>query len=350
MVIRLIENKDFLVQQMAGYQSDPLRSPEMFKLKADVLRFKEVENQLKEVLGTSVLSPIGPAHGGCISQAQNYNTDQGHVFVKINQGTQAKTMFNGEVASLAAIRKTCTVNVPEPIMVSELPTGGALLIMKHIEMRHIGKFAGKLGEQLADLHLDNWMRKRTMQKHSGTIGKCPGDLRPVDMFGFHTTTCCGYIPQINEWQKDWGMFFVTQRLQPQFSLIEKDYADRILLELWSELQMKIQNAFKGTVIVPSLLHGDLWEANVAEDEQGPVVFDPGSFYGHSEYDLSIDEMFGIHSQDFFTAYHRKIPREFGFEVRHQLYQLFHSLNNWNHFGLLFREGSLNLMRCLLQIL
>ncbi|XP_075034276.1 ketosamine-3-kinase-like [Mixophyes fleayi] len=323
----------------------------MFMLHADPAGFQEVQNQLKNVLGTSVLSPIGHVQGGCISQAQNFDTDHGRVFVKVNHGSQAKIMFNGEVASLEAIRKTCTVRVPEPIMVSDLPAGGALLIMKHIEMRHISKFAGKLGEQLADLHLKNRIMKRKMQKHLGTIGKCPADPRPVDMFGFHTTTCCGYIPQVNDWQEDWGTFFASQRLQPQISLIERDHGDRILLGLWSELQMKVQNAFKGAVIVPSLLHGDLWEANVAEDEHGPVFFDPGSFYGHSEYELSIgDNLFGVHSQDFFTAYHTKIPRASGFEVRRQLYQLFHSLNNWNHFGLVFREGSINLMRSLLQIL
>lgn len=211
-------------------------------------------------------------------------------------------------------------------------------------------FAGKLGNQLADLHVHNELMKMKVQKNIGTIGKCPANLRPVEKFGFPTITCCGYIPQENEWQEDWVTFFASQRLHPQIRLIERDYGDRTLLELWSELQMKVQNAFRDTVIVPSLLHGDLWEANVAEDDHGPVLFDPASFYGHSEYDLSIGDMFGDHCADFYEAYHRKIPKSPGFELRHPLYKLFHSLNNWNHFGSVFRKSTLDLMTYLLQIL
>ncbi|XP_018409133.1 PREDICTED: ketosamine-3-kinase-like [Nanorana parkeri] len=322
----------------------------MFILTGGTERFGEVEDQLKKVLRTTEVRPRGHVRGGCVSQTQIFDTEKGRVFVKINRGTQARTMFNGEVASLEEIRKTCTVRVPEPIAVADLPAGGALLIMKHIEMRQISQFADKLGEQLADMHLHNQILLKTAQKRRGTIGKCSADLQPVELFGFHTTTCCGYIPQVNDWQEDWGTFFTSQRLQPQVRLIEKNYGDRTVLGLWSELQVKVQNAFKDTVIVPSLLHGDLWEGNTAEDENGPILFDPGSFYGHSECDLSIGEIFGAQCTQFYSAYHRKVPQASGYEVRLRLYQLFHSLNNWNHFGLAFRGTTENLMRCLLQVL
>ncbi|XP_073463118.1 ketosamine-3-kinase-like [Aquarana catesbeiana] len=309
-----------------------------------------MEDQLKKVLRTSEVRPRGHVPGGCISQTQNFDTDQGRIFVKTNRWPQARTMFSGEVASLEEIRKTCAVRVPEPIAITDLPAGGALLIMKHIEMKPISRFAEKLGEQLADLHLHNQRLLKTAQKQGGTIGECSRDLQPVERFGFHTTTCCGYIPQVNEWQEDWATFFASQRLHPQLSLIEENYGDRTVLGLWSELQVKLQNAFKDAVIVPSLLHGDLWEGNAAEDEDGPLLFDLGSFYGHSECDLSIGEIFGAQCDNFYSAYHRRVPRSPGYEVRHRLYQLFHSFNNWNHFGLEFRGVTENLMRCLLQVL
>lgn len=59
-----------------------------------------------------------------------------------------------------------------------------------------------------------------------------------------------------------------------------------------------------------------------------VIFDPATFYGHSEFDLAIAKMFGGFSRAFFDAYHKIIPKTPGFEVRHQLYQLFHYLNHW----------------------
>ncbi|KAG8446030.1 hypothetical protein GDO86_013780 [Hymenochirus boettgeri] len=253
------------------------------------------------------------------------------------------TMFAGEVASLEAIRETGTVRVPEPIATAALPSSGGLLILKYIKMRRIGRFAEKLGEQLAELHLHNLITKK--KELEGTVGP---RIQAVEQFGFHTVTCCGYIPQVNTWQDDWVTFFVTQRLKPQLDLIEQNYGDRVVQSLWSELQLKVNKAFKDTTIFPSLLHGDFWEPNVAEDDSGPVLFDPGSFYGHSEFDLSIGEMFGEHGKTFFTSYHRKLPKAAGFETRSLLYRLFHSLNNWNHFGLEFRESSVTLMAEILE--
>ena len=59
-----------------------------------------------------------------------------------------------------------------------------------------------------------------------------------------------------------------------------------------------------------------------------VVFDAASFYGHHEYDLGIAGMFGGFSREFYVAYHKLIPKQPGFEERHQLYRLFHYLNHW----------------------
>ena len=59
-----------------------------------------------------------------------------------------------------------------------------------------------------------------------------------------------------------------------------------------------------------------------------VAFDPASFYGHHEYDLAIAGMFGGFTRAFYDAYHKEIPKEKGFDKRHELYKLFHHLNHW----------------------
>ena len=59
-----------------------------------------------------------------------------------------------------------------------------------------------------------------------------------------------------------------------------------------------------------------------------VIFDPASFYGHSEYDLAIAKMFGGFSSSFFDCYHKVIPQSAGFRKRTDLYKLFHYLNHW----------------------
>ena len=49
------------------------------------------------------------------------------------------------------------------------------------------------------------------------------------------------------------------------------YSDTETRSLWSRLQLKIPEFFKGMDIKPSLLHGDLWSGNAAETEDGPLV-------------------------------------------------------------------------------
>uniref|UniRef100_A0A4X1U3C7 protein-ribulosamine 3-kinase n=1 Tax=Sus scrofa TaxID=9823 RepID=A0A4X1U3C7_PIG len=309
-----------------------------------------MEALLKRELGYRSVKAAGHSGGGCISQGQSYDTDRGRVFVKVNTKAEARRMFEGELASLTAILKTGTVRVPKPIKVLDAPGGGSLLVMEHLDMRSLGSHAATLGVQLADLHLDNKRLGETLQKEAGTVGKGGGQVeRPfVDQFGFDVVTCCGYLPQVNDWQSDWVTFYARQRIQPQMELLEQGSGDREARELWAALQLKIPDLFRDLDIVPALLHGDLWGGNVAEDPSGPVIFDPASFYGHSEYELAIAGMFGGFSGAFYSAYHGRVPKAPGFERRHQLYQLFHYLNHWNHFGAGYRGSSLSIMRNLVR--
>nr|XP_058140949.1 ketosamine-3-kinase isoform X2 [Dasypus novemcinctus] len=263
---------------------------------------------------------------------------------------EARRMFEGEMASLAAILKTHTVRAPQPIQVLDAPGGGSVLVMEHLDMRYLSSHAAKLGAQLADLHLHNRKLGESLRKEESTVGRGGGQAERafVDQFGFEVVTCCGYLPQVNDWQKDWVAFYAQQRIQPQMEMVEKASGDREARELWSALQLKIPELFRDLEIIPALLHGDLWGGNVAEDSSGPIVFDPASFYGHSEYELAIAGMFGGFRSSFYSAYHSKIPRAPGFEKRLQLYQLFHYLNHWNHFGSGYRGSSLNIMRNLIK--
>ncbi|CAJ0941010.1 unnamed protein product [Ranitomeya imitator] len=112
--------------------------------------------------------------------------------------------------------------------------------------------------------------------------------------------------------------------------------------------LQVPRFFSGVEVVPALLHGDLWGGNVAELDMGPVIFDPACFYGHWEFELAIAGMFGGFGSSFYSAYHQKLPRSPGLEKRLKLYQLFHYLNHWNHFGSGYRGSSLGIMRRLLK--
>ncbi|KAM9597742.1 fructosamine-3-kinase isoform 2-T2 [Trichechus inunguis] len=268
-----------------------------------------MEQLLRAELRTRTLRAFGSSGAGYISEGRAYDTDAGPVFVKVNRRTQARQMFEGEKASLEALQATGLVRVPRPVKVIDLPGGGAAFVMEYLKMRSLSSQASKLGEQIADLHLYNQKLGEKLKEKESTVGQRAGCAEPqyVTKFGFQTVTCCGFIPQV-----------------------------------------KIPDLFCGLEIIPALLHGDLWSGNVAEDDMGPIIYDPASFYGHSEFELAIALMFGGFPRSFFTAYHRKIPKAPGFDRRLQLYQLFNYLNHWNHFGQEYRSPSLGTMRKLLK--
>ncbi|XP_028979459.2 ketosamine-3-kinase [Esox lucius] len=302
-----------------------------------------MDAQLKKELGTSTLRSTGYSAAGFISEGQSYDTDNGRVFVKINHKSQAKLMFDGEQASLEAILMTGTVKVPKPLKVIELDTGGSAFVMEHIDMTGLSKHSKQLGKCLADLHLHNQRQRDRQNKDQQTVGK-GADVPVIEQFGFHVPTCCGYLPQENEWQSEWVTFYSRNKLQHQLNMVEKSYGDREARELWAQLQLKIPSLFTDVEVFPALLHGDLWGGNVAECSDGPLIFDPASFYGHAEFDLGIAGIFGRFSDSFYSGYHEKIPKAPGFEKRQKLYQLFHYLNHWNHFGGEYRGTLLRIMK------
>lgn len=173
----------------------------------------------------------------------------------------------------------------------------------------------------------------------------------VTEFGFSIPTSCGAIPQVNEWIEEWIPFYARHRLDKPIRSLLSDHGDRELSEQWSQLQLKVDKFFtdyeRDEKIVPALLHGDLWSGNMAqlrEDNSRAVIYDPSSFYGHSEYDFGIARMFGAVPKAVEETYFQLMPKKKLFEKRNKLYQLFHHLNHWDHFGSGYRASTLRLIK------
>ncbi|KAJ4439212.1 hypothetical protein ANN_07331, partial [Periplaneta americana] len=184
-------------------------------------------------------------------------------------------MFDGESVSLKAIAETNTLHVPKPLHVLDNPEGGAVLVLEYLDMKGLTRYSRQLGEELAKMHLHNAALGKKQQEQESYVGGQEDEdgEKPVymDRFGFEVTTCCGYLPQDNTFCDDWPTFYARQRLDHQLKLIEKDYGDKEVRELWSRLQHKVPNFFKDLTIEPALLHGDLWGGNVAESATGPEM-------------------------------------------------------------------------------
>lgn len=365
----------------------------------------ELEDILRDKLNLSTLSRVNSIGGGCISSGGCYLIDNNDkIFVKTKIHQHAAVMFAGEFESLKQIKATNTIKVPKPIKVilNYNEEGTAAIAMEYLDMNPIEDRVAKiLGQKLAELHDYNNKYIRHEEKVSSWVGKVKpsekyllqskeetncdneqdnqektflkhtsdhidpqlsdeslitkflpsSDLEIVQRFGFSVQTSCGLLPQVNEWTDDWINFYARHRLDHSIRLVLQEHHDRELLELWSFLQVKVDKFFddydKTDKIVPSLLHGDLWSGNIGQVENSlPVIYDPSSFYGHFEYEFGIARMFGGIPRSFENSYFEIMPRKKRFEIRNKLYQLYHQLNHWNHFGSGYRDSTLSLMRSL----
>uniref|UniRef100_A0A8R1TJT5 protein-ribulosamine 3-kinase n=1 Tax=Onchocerca volvulus TaxID=6282 RepID=A0A8R1TJT5_ONCVO len=269
-----------------------------------------METEIRKQLGLKTLESFGGTTGGCISKGGGYHSDLGDLFIKFSERENAKRMFDGEFASLEALYRTETIRVPKPIK-SISHKNRHCLITEYIDLHGPAK-PSELGRDLARMHMHNAHLLKEKERASSFVGGLEKAAEPITQFGFHVPTCCGYLPQNNEWCDDW-----------------MKHNDRDLLSSWPQLERKIPTIFKDIGnIVPAIVHGDLWSGNYSYCSDGPVIFDPAAFYAHSEYELGIMKMFGGFGSSVYSAYHEIIPEAKGIEKRVQLYELFHHLNHW----------------------
>ncbi|TFY83545.1 hypothetical protein EWM64_g457 [Hericium alpestre] len=172
-------------------------------------------------------------------------------------------------------------------------------------------------------------------------------------FGFHVPTFCGATRMRNGWSETWEECFGTKIGDLLASLkAEGGYSD--LCKKGEEVQKRVIPALLGHLqIEPVLLHGDLWSGNTGTDTKTgePVIFDPSSFYGHNEADLAIARIFGGIPRSFFTTYHKHFPKTEPvdqYELRGDLYELFHYLNHTVIFGGGYAGSAMRKMNTLLN--
>jgi protein-ribulosamine 3-kinase len=262
--------------------------------------------------------------GGCINQCYRVAAPGRVFFVKLNSA-ERRAMFEAEAAGLAEIAATATIHVPAPLCWGS-NQDAAWLVLEYIEFGDAAtQSMAQLGEALAALH-------------SVTAKK----------FGWVSDNTIGATPQINTQNRDWTEFWRDCRLGYQLALAADHGAPKTLLEKGARLACGFGALFQDSAIRPALLHGDLWGGNAGFDRAGaPVIFDPAVYYGHREADLAMTELFGGFSADFYAAYRGAFALDAGYEVRKQLYNLYHVLNHFNLFGGVYASQAETLMDRLL---
>lgn len=220
--------------------------------------------------------------------------------------TRYAPLLDAEAQGLAALRAAGAIRVPEVIAAGE-----GWLVLEWLDLRPLdGRAVARLGADLAALHL------------------APAGER----HGWDHDNFIGGTPQRNGWRTRWIDFWRDCRLAPQLELAARNH-DGALQRDGARLLSALDALLAGHHPRPALLHGDLWGGNAAALPDGtPVVFDPAVYAGDRETDLAMTALFGGFGREFDAAYRAICPIDEGFEIRRELYNLYHLLNHLNLFG------------------
>ena len=155
---------------------------------------------------------------------------------------------------------------------------------------------------------------------------------PQSRYGLDRDNYIGLNPQKNIESDNWGEFFADYRLGYQISLISNAGLRQRFEGVLNTKRTALIDWLNEHCAGVSLLHGDLWSGNVMFDGDNPWLIDPAVYYGDSEADLAMTEMFGGLGPAFYEAYQEVRPFTTEYPRKRQIYNLYHFLNHYNLFG------------------
>lgn len=200
-------------------------------------------------------------------------------FIKTCSAYSAKVLMKGEFLALEEMNFHMPEFCPKPHSWGEYEStpGTYFLIMDSLDLTVELPDPVKITSLMGRLH-------------EKTKGQSPNN-----MFGFHAPNCHGKIIQPNGWDPSWTSYFTKlltiffqadidfngpdEEYEHAFAITKQHVIPRLLDALTAG----------GRELVPCLVHGDLWEGNIATNKETgePVVFDPSPFYAHNEYELGM---------------------------------------------------------------
>ncbi|MBA1421419.1 MAG: fructosamine kinase family protein [Epsilonproteobacteria bacterium] len=145
------------------------------------------------------------------------------------------------------------------------------------------------------------------------------------MYGYYYDTTIGPFSQKNEQtQYNWTLFLGQMRIMPMARICyDKGHINKVLVERLELLCRDMYKRIDMAEIVPSLLHGDLWDGNILFNMNGATLIDPALSFGDKEMDLAYILMFDTFGKTFFERYKEvhTLSKDF-YEVKVPLYQIY----------------------------
>ena len=275
---------------------------EDFTLPYNLLEEDDLPTLIAKAVGTRPHT-LTPLAGGMIGTVVRATFADGETLVvKHNPGEGARLDIEAEM--LRALRLPDVIRVPDVLFAS--PT---LLVQEFLPGDHLGPDAhADAGRQLALLH--------------GVTS---------DRAGLGGTTLNGDLEIPSPWTDSWIAFFREHRLrftaEKATPRLPAGFCDRIerLIARLDDLLIEPDAC--------SLLHGDVWSANVlASGDHVTGFIDPSTCYGDPELDLAYATRFGNLGEAFLNAYTAIRPLAPGFIERAAVYAVYPALMHVYYFG------------------
>ena len=257
-------------------------------------------------LGERLLS-ARPLGGGCIGEVYKVEMGDGTELVaKVDREGEAH--LEREAYMLRYLRERSELPVPEVFHGSE-----RLLLMEFVEgcSRFSEGAERQAAELLAGLH----------------------DVT-AEAYGHERDTLMGSLDQPNSWTESWVEFFRDRRLLYLARVAHE--AGRLPTEDLGKVARLAErlDEYLEEPERPSLVHGDVWSANVlAEGDRITAFLDPAIYHADPEIELGFISLFNSFGDAFFERYGEiRSLRDGFFEERCDLYNLYPLLVHVYFFG------------------
>ena len=276
-----------------------------------------------EVRRNSLIEKIIPVAGGCIHKAWCIHFQNGkRVFAKSNHIDNIN-MFKFERECLSVLKKFANksyICIPQTLDLISFENT-SILFLEWMDLKQTQK--NLLGKGLALLH-----------KSSSEFSK--------KNFGWEVEGFIGSSPQMRGWERNWGKFFVNYRLKPQL-IRAKKWGVRV--DEYKDVLKYLSSYLNDHHPRVSIVHGDLWSGNCGSTKDGlGSLFDPSSYWGDREVDISMTKLFGGFNREFYKGYEEIWPLDHSSDYRTDIYNLYHLLNHANMFGGSYKENSIKILK------
>ena len=253
------------------------------------------------------LKSARPMGGGCIGEVYRVDLDNGMQLVaKVDR--EGESHLEREAYMLRYLREKSELPVPEVYHGSD-----TLLLMEFVEGSN--RFSEGAEQHAAEL---------LAALHEITS----------DAFGHERDTLIGSLNQPNPWTESWIEFFRDQRLL-YLAKVAHDAGQLPSEDLKRIVRLagKLEDYLKEPE-QPSLIHGDVWSANVlAKGDRISAFLDPAIYHADAEIELAFISLFNSFGEPFLERYAeiRPIKPAF-FQMRRDLYNLYPLLVHVYFFG------------------